>query len=198
MPDIWARLPTEPPIAFDVFRRYRDMPAHGRSLDAVANELRGTTEAPICPSGRRRRTRTRRIQHWSIQWRWVERAAAWDAHVDAEVQRRLIEAAVEMAHRHATAARAIQERAVRRLIELDPAELTPADVLRWMLAGCKLEAQSMETLARLASGADEAASIAGDADTGPGVIMRRSDSSVPMAQPEPAALPFVPAAALAG
>src|SRR5262245_16123657 len=64
MSDIWARLPAEPPVAFDVFRRYRDMPPQGRSLDAVANELRGNTTDARRTGGRRRRTRTRCIQVW--------------------------------------------------------------------------------------------------------------------------------------
>lgn len=81
---------------------------------------------------------------------------------------------------------------MRRLIELDPAELTPANVLRWLVVGCRLEAESMETLIGLAVGAGGAAPITGDADTGPDVIITRSDASPPMMEPEAdvAAVPF--------
>lgn len=204
MSEIWTRLPSEPPVAFDVFRRYRDMPTQERSLDAVTNELRGNTESPMCPSGRRRRTRTRRIQHWSVQWRWVERAAAWDANLDQRVQAAFIDAAIEMAQRHAAVARGLQEKAIRRLVELRLDELRPADVLRYMIAGCRLEAESVEMLTRLlAMRADAGACTAAGADVDAGdIIITRSDASLPMETPEldAAALPFAAetATALAG
>lgn len=200
----WGPQPNEGSKPFRAFAIYRDLGPAGRSLDAVAWQLRGdVAESSQRPPGRR--LRSRRLQMWSRDWRWVERAAAWDAHVDQQVQWRLIDAAVEMAKRHALQARALQDRAVRRLMELNPAELAPADVLKWMVAGCKLEAQSMETLMALTAPAATygAATIPA---AGPSIIITRTATPPALLTPEPdqepspdvRALPFVPATAMAG
>ncbi len=101
----WKRQPSEPPKAWSAFAAYRDMPAPERSLDAVAR----------CRSGRqvgRKRAATGRIQAWSRQYRWVERAAAWDRHLDSEAQRARIEARIETQKRHEAVLSQVYDRLV--------------------------------------------------------------------------------------
>ncbi len=176
MPNIvpWVQQPGEGGKPFRAFALYRDMGPDGRSLDAVALRLRGDPSSSCRPSGRR--LRSQRIQIWSREWRWVERAAAWDRHVDEQVQQALIDEVIKMAKRHAIQARAIQEKAVRRLVELDPAELRPGDVLRWLVAGCRLESQGMEALLRMAAPAVASSNQAGFPES-ISVVIARSETS---------------------
>lgn len=63
---IWDRLPKEPAKAYAVFCQYRDM--RPRNIRALAKAL-----------GRRS---CRRLEQWSIKWNWVERATAYEEHLD--------------------------------------------------------------------------------------------------------------------
>jgi hypothetical protein len=81
----------------------------------------------------------RQCDTWSSAFRWVERASAWDKHLDAEARRAQEEARRDMAERQAREARALQAKAVERLKSLNPEELGPADVLRYFVEAAKLE-----------------------------------------------------------
>lgn len=65
----WEQQDGEPGKAYAAFRLYRDMGPTSRSIAKVA-EQRGE------------RGSTSRTSLWSSKWRWVERAAAYDAWVD--------------------------------------------------------------------------------------------------------------------
>jgi hypothetical protein len=90
----------------------------------------------------------RQCNIWSSTFRWVERACAWDRHLDAEARQAMVEARIEMAERQARDARALQSKAMERLQELRLEELGVADVLRYFIEAAKLE--------RLALGEPEA------------------------------------------
>lgn len=145
MTEAFERLPGEPPVAWYSFCCYRDL-GPTRSLDAVARQLRGQRG---WEDGRgtltKRRLRTRRLQTWSRDWRWRERAEAWDRFVDERVRAALIEEELAMRRRHIEAARRFQARALARLETFTPEELelSPAMVLRWLLAGMALEREAM-------------------------------------------------------
>jgi hypothetical protein len=80
-PKPWDRLDDEGRTAYFVFLKYRNMPANERSVLAVYRALHGHEKS--APSGR--------YKKWAADYRWVERADAWDAHVEAEAQRKAIE-----------------------------------------------------------------------------------------------------------
>jgi hypothetical protein len=81
-PKAWERQPTESAQAYAAFRAYLELPPRKRSIDEAAKAVglsRGAQE------GRQRGARApSRVWVWSAQHRWIERVAAWDAHVDAE------------------------------------------------------------------------------------------------------------------
>ena len=79
------------------------------------------------------------MDKWSSAFRWVERAAAWDRHLDAEGRAAQEAARKEMAERHVRKARGLQAKALERLRALLPEELSPADVLRYFVEAVKLE-----------------------------------------------------------
>src|SRR5262249_44653298 len=76
---------------------------------------------------------------WSCAFHWVDRASAWDRHLDAEVRRAQEEARREMGERHVREARALQAKALERLRALCPEELGPTDLLRYIVEAAKLE-----------------------------------------------------------
>uniref|UniRef100_A0A7C2ZYB4 Uncharacterized protein n=2 Tax=Thermorudis TaxID=1649508 RepID=A0A7C2ZYB4_9BACT len=131
----WERLPGEPAKAYHAFTIYRDLSPKERSLRRVAEVLgygrskdkKGRLKVPAT------------IEKWSRRYRWVDRALAWDDEQDRlrrEAQREAVE---EMLRRHAQEAVALQTKALQRLRELDPSELSPGDVLRYFIEAAKLE-----------------------------------------------------------
>jgi len=81
----------------------------------------------------------RQVDKWSCTFRWVERASAWDQHLDAAARRAQEEAQREMVERHVKEARALQAKALERLRSLCPEELGPTDLLRYIVEAAKLE-----------------------------------------------------------
>jgi hypothetical protein len=136
-PPPWEQRPGESSRAFGAFCAYRDLGPH-RSLRAAAEAFYRRSSAAVL----------RQLQTWSGAWGWVERAAAWDRHLDAEARQAQEKARREMAERHAQEARGLQAKALERLRGLRPEELGPADVLRYFVEAAKLE--------RLALGEPEA------------------------------------------
>jgi hypothetical protein len=127
-PEPWEQQPGESSRAFGAFCAYRDLGPR-RSLRAAAEAYYRRSSAAVL----------RQCTTWSAAFAWVERAAAWDRHLDAEARRAQEEARREMAERHAREARALQAKAVERLRALRPEELAPADLLRYLVEAAKLE-----------------------------------------------------------
>jgi hypothetical protein len=128
----WEQRPGESSRAFGAFCAYRDLGPH-RSLRAAAEKYYNRRTAAV----------VRQCNTWSSAFRWVERASAWDRHLDAEARRAQEKARREMAERHAQEARALQSKAVERLRALRPEELGPADLLRYFVEAAKLERLAM-------------------------------------------------------
>jgi hypothetical protein len=124
----WEQQPRESSRAFGAFGAYRDLGPR-RSLRAAAAAFYGRTSAAL----------ERQVDKWSHAFRWVERAGAWDRHLDAEARQAQEEARREMVERHVREARALQGKALERLRALCPEELGPADLLRYIIEAAKLE-----------------------------------------------------------
>jgi hypothetical protein len=75
-------------------------------------------------------------------WRWRERAEAWDAELDRIKRQTEARETEAMARRHVQIALAIQEKAVQRLVAMRPEELTPSELVRWIVAAVQLERQA--------------------------------------------------------
>jgi hypothetical protein len=124
----WEQQARESARAFGAFCAYRDLGPR-RTIGAAALPYYHRTSAAL----------KRQLEKWSSAFRWVERAVAWDRHLDAEAQRAQEEARREMAERHVKEARGLQSKAVERLRLLRPEEMGPADVLRFLIEAAKLE-----------------------------------------------------------
>jgi hypothetical protein len=127
-PAPWEQQAGESARAFGAFCVYRDLGPR-RTLRAAVEPYFHRTSAPL----------RRQIEKWSSAFGWVERAAAWDRHLDEESRHVQEAARREMAERHAREARALQAKALERLRALLPEKLSPADVLRYFVEAAKLE-----------------------------------------------------------
>jgi hypothetical protein len=125
--DIWDRKQGESNKAYRAFCIYRDM-GIDRSLKRVGEELKISGAL----AGR-----------WSSRYGWVARAQAWDDRLDAEAQKAKIKAQAkareEMTERHAKLAKVLQSKVVERLQNLNPRELSPGDVAKWVDVAVKVE-----------------------------------------------------------
>src|SRR3954447_6563925 len=70
----WGRRPGESSEAYRAFLAYRDLEA-GRSLEGARRALsKGASYLRL-------------VERWSSRWGWVERAGAWDGHLQHERDR---------------------------------------------------------------------------------------------------------------
>ena len=121
--DPWTRQKRESHQAFEAFCVYRDM-GPARSQTKVAKILGKSSNL---------------INRWCRQWRWVSRAAAWDAEIDRINLVARAEAVKQMQERHASIASEALDRVVERLKSIQSEELTPADTAKWLEVATKIE-----------------------------------------------------------
>jgi hypothetical protein len=165
------RLPGEPPQAYKAFQTYRDLPGK-RSLravcDALALDRRGSGltlvkdgESAEGAVKKRRKKENGRVSLWSRKFRWVERAARWDAIIDARIRERQLELIEAMAKRHAAEAELVLQNLMTPAITfakkmLDPAraavfnDLPMVDLFKLGVCACSFvpRLQAAERLAR--------------------------------------------------
>ena len=138
--------------AFEAFAVYRELGVQ-RSTAKVAQQL-GKSKALM--------------DRWSSRWRWVDRCAAWDAHLESEHQASLIQATKEAAERQARIGENLATLAYNRLVPLlaerDAAgqflhQLKPEALVRAIALGVEVErmARGMASVQRL-----EIAHVAGE------------------------------------
>jgi hypothetical protein len=158
----WEQQPGEPSRWYARFERFR--------LAGPSRSLLGAVKAERQQAGKRS---TRSVpQAWAKaaqQWRWPERAGAWDARERYQTRAAHAQQVEEMNRRQIQEARGLQSAAIGRLKTLDLNELSPADLVRFLIQAAKLE--------RTALGEPE--TIEEQRHTGPGggaVIFRLEDA----------------------
>jgi hypothetical protein len=117
---IYERLPHEPPRAFRAFCIYRDA-GPTRSLKLVDETLRPEKRLQ---KGKKRATICGVINRWSTKYLWVERATAYDVHVDRERRRVREEEILEAERVGLELGKKVAEKASRCLDALQPATVT--------------------------------------------------------------------------
>lgn len=121
--DPWERQPGEGERAYSHFAVYRDL-GRPRTLAQAASMLARN------PSY---------LRTLAADKHWADRAAAWDREQDRLFAERTSLLRRDMAERHARIATAFLAKVARRLTDLDPTELTAADLARWTDMATKLE-----------------------------------------------------------
>lgn len=132
--ELWEKLDDEGAKQFSAFKTYRDLPPHQRSLIKAVRKLFGD-DAGV--------SKLRVFQTWSSKYHWVSRAMAWDEEQDREFRQAQINAIKSMKDRHVQIAKALQQKAIERLKELDAAELSPGLILQFINLGSSLERLSL-------------------------------------------------------
>lgn len=122
----WDMRPGETARAWAAFCAYRDM-GPTRSLRTLET------------SGHKASTKLAQLGKWSRTFDWTDRAAAWDQHVDHEVQEDQLALIKKMRRQHAAIASNMLGKATQRLLGINPDELTPTQVVQWVEAGVKIE-----------------------------------------------------------
>ena len=121
--DPWERQSGESVQAFEAFAVYRDL-GPARSVTKVARELDKSRAL---------------VGRWSRQFAWVVRATAYDREQDRLFLAEQAQARRDIARRHAKLAQAVQSKAVARLQALDPRELSPSELLRYIQVAAEIE-----------------------------------------------------------
>ena len=84
-------------------------------------------------------TNRRHWARWMEKYNWVKRTKAYDDYIERKKREEKEKAILDMAERHAKLAMAFQQRIAERIKVIDPAELSPADMARWLDVATKLE-----------------------------------------------------------
>lgn len=128
MADIWERQPGESSKAYAAFCVYRDLGPQ-RSLDGARRTFeRGGKRISVKFLGR-----------WSSRYNWVARCEVYDDYIERRKREEREKDILEMAERHARIAVAFQEKVAERLQQLNPAELEPRDLSKWLDVAVKVE-----------------------------------------------------------
>ena len=125
MAEIWERQSGESSKAYAAFCIYRDMGVE-RSIEKVYEK-------------RSKRGPLSRLKNWSVKHKWVERANAYDDYLERKKREEKEKAILDMAERHAKLSMAFLQRVAQRLQQIDPSELSPADMAKWLDVATKLE-----------------------------------------------------------
>lgn len=120
---LWKKQPGESKKAFDAFRIYRDM-GPTRSLVRVGQQ-----------SGKNRTL----IERWSSRGDWQDRVDEFEAHDERVRLDNQLRAKKDMDERHAQIATSLQNKALRRLQNMDPSELSPGGLLSYLTEATRLE-----------------------------------------------------------
>jgi hypothetical protein len=122
----WEQQDGETAIAFEAFAIYRDMGAE-RSLRKVAAT---------------RDSEATRIYAWATEWSWAARVTAYDRDQDRQWRAAQDKQRKDMAIRHAAMAGAALSKVAARLAALNPDDLSPSELIRWLEVAVKVERQA--------------------------------------------------------
>ncbi|MFA5312949.1 MAG: hypothetical protein WC375_06515 [Methanomassiliicoccales archaeon] len=131
MPHPWERQPDESPEAYRAFCVYRSLGTEKRSHEAVA--------LTVCKRRKEGGGTPGYIPAWSVKYHWVERATAYDDHLD-EIRRNADEKAiVEMSKKHAKGMRKIFDKGLKRIEALGEEDIRGGLALELAMNGMKGE-----------------------------------------------------------
>ena len=126
---VWEKQPKESSKAYFSFCNYRDLGPE-RSVEKTARK-----QGKKIPKDGGNRT----LEAWCTKFNWVSRAAAYDDYIERRKREENEKMIIEMSERHAKLAVAFQQRLAQRLSSLEPSEITPGDMARWLDIATKIE-----------------------------------------------------------
>lgn len=124
----WDRQPGESNRQFSRFDTFKDL-GRVRTLTQAAEILHAIGD----------KISYRTLRQYAYEYRWTERAEAFDRDQDRLERVRIMQLRREMYARHRTMAGGLTAKAVQRLKGLKPEDLTPLDVVRFFRMAADLE-----------------------------------------------------------
>jgi hypothetical protein len=143
----WDRRAGEPARAYAAFRIYRDLPPAQRTIATVAEQVKGSV---------------RSANRWAVDWRWRQRADAWDDACHRIDDQERLEAIRSMHSMHRRAGRAAIVKAVQALGLMEPHEMPPNLIARLLELGAKLERSTLLTSVEELQGIETAEDVEED------------------------------------
>lgn len=135
--ELWERQPGESSAQYAKFCAYRDMRYIPQADGSVKPDLRArrSLRELAKSAGCRRQT----LEEISAKNRWVKRAEAYDSEIEQQIREKNEAEILKMRERHAMLATQMLKKATIRLVALQNDELAPADLIRMIDTGVKIE-----------------------------------------------------------
>lgn len=135
----WDRLPGEPQLWYDRFETFFRPAGSGRSLLGALNAWRASVGKPPSP-----RSINQAWTKAATNWRWRERAEAWDQWLIDQRRAAEEEAILHMLERQREVGRVMQTIAMQKFQELmkHPAEMSAAEARLYFGDGVRVERES--------------------------------------------------------
>jgi hypothetical protein len=126
----WGQLKGETPNAFAAFCAYRDCGADRTIRKAVENSEKDETLW---------NSKCNAWGNWSAKYRWRERAAAFDRHIEQLKQTELRKTIEAQGEKHREITGKMLDVVSRKLDTMNPEELTQGNVTEWVETAIKAE-----------------------------------------------------------
>jgi hypothetical protein len=127
-PELWLKLPNESEQAYIAWSLYRDMEPP-RSIRKLAERCSKSVSL---------------LLRWSARWRWQKRLEAYLRNREETRLRELEKTIKKMKERHIGIAQMLQGKALERLQEIDPKQLSPDAIVRFLDLAVTLERKSLD------------------------------------------------------
>jgi hypothetical protein len=178
-PEPWEPQRDETPRAYTAFLVYRDLgPRRSlRKAAPIVYDLPTDEQVPLTSP------KLRQLKTWSAEFQWVNRAHAWDVHLDDETRYEQVEAVKEMRRRHAAVANMALAKAAERLREMTSKEMTVRDAASLLDLAVKVERLARgEATANLAHSGQGGGPIEVEVKTGPDELRNRLEAMLERAE----------------
>ncbi len=148
---VWLKQPGETALSYEAFCKFRDLGPR-RSLRQATKAAYDLDELPSNNS-----SKLWVVKKWSAKFDWVERAWAYDAHIDRMSRIEQVETAKLMVRRHAAVATVAIAKAGERINAINPAQLTPREAAALLDLGVKIERTARGQVSEFTETADQEA-----------------------------------------
>lgn len=129
----WDRQAGESNRQYSRFRVFMEL-GRTRTLKQAVEMLHGVGDNGVS---------YRTLMQYAYEYRWTERAEAHDRAQDQLEAQRLLQLRTEMYSRHRRLASGLLGKAVTALQSLQPADLTPLDIVRFIKYGAEMEHRAL-------------------------------------------------------
>jgi hypothetical protein len=135
----WERLAGESPLAYSAFCAYRDF-GPGRTVRKAAETAPNKLEAEKDEGRREKRCRVWR--NWCGLFRWRERAADYDRHIERMKQEELRKTIEAQGEKHRLITGKMLDVVGKKLDTMNPEDLTQGNVTEWVQTAIRADREA--------------------------------------------------------